>query len=251
MKQSFSWWSFCRDRVDGNHLLREAARIGYAGVELVGEEWWQPARDAGLTVASIAGHGTIPDGLNRRENHDRIEEEIARNLEKAQAWGIPNLIVFSGNRREGLTDADGAAITAEGLARLAPLASQAGVTLILELLNSKINHAGYQADRTAWGVDVCCRVASPHVKLLYDIYHMQVMEGDVIHTLTGAVDHIGHFHTAGVPGRRDLDDTQELNYPAIACAIAATGFAGYLGHEFLPKGDAVDALKQAYKIFDI
>ena len=161
-------------------------------------------------------------------------------------WRIPALIVFSGNRN-GLPDAAGIEHTAEGLQRVAKAAEQAGVTLVLELLNTKVDHPDYQCDHTAWGVDVCKLVNSPRVKLLYDIYHMQIMEGDVIRTIRDNIAHIGHFHTAGNPGRNELDENQELYYPAICRAIAATDYDGYVGQEFTPKGDPVAALEQAYK----
>jgi hydroxypyruvate isomerase len=163
---------------------------------------------------------------------------------------IPNLICFSG-RRAGLGDAEGAEITAEGLRRVAPAAEAAGVTLVLELLNSKIDHPDYQCDHTRWGAEVCRMVSSPRVKLLYDIYHMQVMEGDIIGTLRRHNDLIGHYHTAGVPGRHEIDGTQELNYPAILRAIAATGYSGYVGQEFLPQGDPGMALKAALDLCDV
>jgi len=250
MKQSFSWWSFCRGGVDPDALVQAAARIGYAGVDLVPEEHWERVRAAGLVIASVGGHQSLTDGLNRPQNHDRIETEIAAKLKQAVEWGIPNLVVFSGNRN-GLTDDEGAENTAVGLRRVARQAEQAGVTLIMELLNSKVNHADYQADYTAWGVSVCEKVGSPRIKLLYDIYHMQIMEGNVIASLQANAAHIAHYHTAGVPGRRDLDNDQELYYPAICRAIAATGFDGFLAHEFLPKGDPMAALEAAYNVCHI
>src|SRR5262249_13052638 len=161
-------------------------------------------REAGLKIVTMGGHQSLSDGLNKRENHDRIEREINKNLETAVKWEIPALIVFSGNRN-GLDDEKGKEITAEGLRRVANAAEDAGVTLVLALLNPKVDHADYQCDHTAWGVDVCKMVNSPRVKLLYDIYHMQIMEGDVIRTLRDNIDYIGHFHTAGNPGRHDLD----------------------------------------------
>lgn len=250
MRQSFAWWGFARQGIDHQHLLREAARIGYQGVDFLPEEQWGFARDLGLTAAAIGGHQSLTDGLNRRENHDRIAGEIEKKLETASDWGVGNLIVFSGNRN-GMTDEEGAEITAEGLRRVAPLAEQAGVTLTLELLNSKVDHRDYQADRTAWGVKVCELVGSPRVKLLYDIYHMQIMEGDVIRTIRESHDHFSHYHTAGNPGRKDLDEEQELYYPAIVRAIQATGFEGFLAHEFTPKGDAIAALEAAFRVCDV
>jgi len=250
IRQSFSWWCFVRDPADAERIVSGAARIGYEGCELLGEEFWPLARRYGLTIAAVPGHESLADGLNRRENHDRIEQEVRDRLKQAVAWGIPNLICFSGNRN-GLDDCEGMAVTAEGLARLAPLAENAGVTLVLELLNSKVDHPDYQADHTKWGLEVCRMVGSPRVKLLYDIYHMQIMEGDVIRTISDAAPMIGHYHTAGVPGRRDMDDAQELYYPAIVRAIARSGYEGFVGHEFLPKGDPVEALRTAYELCNV
>jgi hydroxypyruvate isomerase len=249
MKQTLSWWAFCRQGMTPERLVSEAKRIGYAGFDLVPEEHWPVVADGGMVLACVAGHGTLTDGLNRRANHDRITGEIEASLEKAARWGIPNLVVFSGNRAEG--GEDGTDATVEGLRRVAPAAEQAGVTLVLELLNSKKDHPGYEADRTAWGAAVVDAVGSPRVKLLYDIYHMQVMEGDVIATVRANADRIAHYHTAGVPGRKDPDDEQELYYPAVARAIAATGFAGFLGHEFMPKGDILAAMEAAFRTCDV
>ena len=247
MKQAFSWWAFAKN-VEPERLVKEAARIGYAGVEMPPPDLWPVIRDAGLRIVSIGGHQSLSDGLNKWENHTRIEDEISAKLELAKEWDIPYLIVFSGNRNDQ-SDEAGAEATIAGLQRVAPLAEKANVTLIMELLNSKVNHPDYQADKTEWGVHVCQAVASPRVKLLYDIYHMQIMEGDVIATLQKyGPEFIAHYHTAGVPGRHDLDDAQELNYPAIVRALAQTGYDGYLGHEFLPKGEPVAALQNAFEV---
>ncbi len=228
-------------------LVKTAVEIGYEAVELVGQEHFPLIKDHGLKIASVNGHGTIENGLNRRENRDRIRGELEANLELAVKWDIPNLIVFSGNR-DGATDDEGAEITAETLRLIAPAAEDAGVTLVMELLNSKVDHHNYQCDHTAWGVRVCKMVNSPRVKLLYDIYHMQIMEGDVIRTIQENHAHFGHYHTAGVPGRHEIDETQELYYPAIVRAIQATGYDGYLGQELLPAGDPVAALRRAYEL---
>jgi hydroxypyruvate isomerase len=231
-------------------LVRAAKRIGYQACELVPEEHWGLVRDAGLTIAAVAGHQSLTDGLNRVENHARIEDEIRANIAKAVEWGIPNLICFSGNRA-GLDDATGAEHTAAGLQSVAAAAEEAGIMLVVELLNSKVDHHDYQCDHTAWGAEVCRMVGSPYVKLLYDIYHMQIMEGDVIRTITDNAALIGHYHTAGVPGRRDMDETQELYYPAIMRAIAQSGYEGFVGHEFIPKGDPVVALQSAYDLCNV
>lgn len=251
IRQSVSWWCFARGECTPEKLVRAAAEIGYEAVELVGQEHWALARDHGLVIAAVGAHSSLTDGLNRRENHARIEAEIRANLRLAEKWGIPNLICFSGNR-QGLDDRTGAEITAEGLQRVAKAAEDAGVTLVMELLNSKVDHHDYQCDRTPWGVEVCKMVGSPRVKLLYDIYHMQIMEGDIIRTIreVGA-EWFGHYHTAGVPGRNDMDETQELYYPAIARAIVATGYDGYVGHEFVPKGEPIAALKAAYDLCNV
>jgi hydroxypyruvate isomerase len=239
-----------------DRFFGEVAAIGYRAVEMWGRDGDFPAvmkaaAKHGLKVVSMIGVGSLDNGLNCRENHVRIEAELRESINVAADHGIPGLICFSGNRRPQLSDEEGALITAEGLRRIAPYAEQKGVNLNLELLNSKVDHKGYQCDHTAWAVSVHEQVKSPRVKILYDIYHMQIMEGDVIRTIRETIARIGHFHTAGVPGRNDMDDTQELNYRAIAAAISATGYSLYVGHEFSPKGDALAALKNTFDLFDV
>jgi hydroxypyruvate isomerase len=247
MKQAVAWWCLTPRALTPEQLVLAAAEIGYAGIELAEPEYWPLIRQHGLTIVSTRGHESLTDGLNRRENHDRIEREILANLKVAEQWDIPVLICFSGNRN-GLADDQGAEITAEGLRRVARAAEGAGVTLAVELLNSKVNHPDYQCDRTAWGLRVCELVGSPRVKLLYDIYHMQVMEGDVIRTIRDHHAAFGHYHTAGNPGRNELDETQELNYRAIVRAIRETGYDGYIGQEFIPRGEPVAALRAAFEV---
>jgi len=244
IKHSAAWWCYVRGEMTPERFVRTAAEIGYDAVELVDPSYWQLVKDHGLAIASIGGHATLVDGLNKRENHARIATELHGNIAQAARWGIPNLIAFSGNRN-GLSDDKGAEITAEGLRLVARAAEDAGITLVLELLNSKVDHKDYQCDHTEWGVRVIQMVDSPRVKLLYDIYHMQIMEGDIIRTIRDSHAHFGHYHTAGNPGRHEIDDTQELNYPAIIRAIEATGYDGYLGQEFIPTGDPVAALRDA------
>ncbi len=244
IKHSAAWWCYVRGDMTPERFVRTAAEIGYDAVEIVDPLYWQLVKDHGLTIASVVGHKTLVDGLNKRENHARIAAELHENIATAAKWGIPNLVVFSGNRN-GLSDDAGAEITAEGLRLAARAAEDAGITLVLELLNSKVDHKDYQCDRTDWGVRVVQMVDSPRVKLLYDIYHMQIMEGDIIRTIRDSHAHFGHYHTAGNPGRHEIDETQELNYPAIVRAIAATGYDGYLGQEFVPTGDPVVALRDA------
>lgn len=250
IKQSITWWSFAQKGMTIEQLVRSAAEIGYAAIELVEQEHWQLIKDHGLAIATLKGQASIEEGFNRREHHDHLEREISDSIALAARWEIPNVIVFSGNRA-GLDDKSGAEITAEGLQRVARVAEDAGVTLVLELLNSKLNHPDYQADRTAWGLNVCQMVASPAVKLLYDIYHMQIMEGDIIRTIREHHSYFAHYHTAGNPGRHELDERQELQYRPIAQAIAATGYQGYLGHEFIPTGEPEATLRQAFEICSI
>lgn len=250
IKQSITWWSFALGDMTIERLVRVAADIGYEAIELVEQEYWPLIKDHGLAIASLRGQTSIEEGFNRRVHHDRLEREVRANIALAAQWGIPNVIVFSGNR-EGLDDRTGAEITAEGLKHLARVAEDKGVTLVLELLNSKIDHPDYQADKTAWGVEVCRMVDSPAIRLLYDIYHMQIMEGDIIRTIRQYHDYFAHYHTAGNPGRHELGKRQELQYEPIIQTIVATGYQGYLGQEFIPTEDPEVSLKQAFEICDI
>jgi hydroxypyruvate isomerase len=244
MKQSVSWWCYDETGLEPDALARLIAESGYQGVELLPEEHFALATDYGLRIVAINGHRPIEEGLNRREHFARIEAMYTEQIALAEKWDIPNLICFSGNRA-GQDDATGAEITAEHLRQMASRAEDAGITLVLELLNSKVDHPDYQCDHTAWGVQVCQMVDSPAVKLLYDIYHMQIMEGDIIQTIRDYHAYFGHYHTAGVPGRNEIDESQELNYSPIARAIADTGYTGWLGQEFVPLGDPAAALRDA------
>lgn len=247
IKQSICFGCFHRGGVTPKQVIKEAARIGYSSVEMLGEQYWGMVRDNGMSVAIIGGHGTLRDGLNKRANHDRIEQELLKKIEIARENDIPGLICFSGNR-EGLSDEEAIEITAEGLSRVVKAAEENGINLCIELLNSKVDHPDYQCDHAAWGVEVCKRVNSPRVKLLYDIYHMQIMEGDLIRTITQNIQYMGHFHTAGNPGRRDMDEEQEIYYPAVMRAIANSGYDLYVGHEFVPKGDPIEAMRKAFEL---
>jgi len=255
IKQSLCYPIFKPKDMSLDELFEIGAAIGYAAVEFWarGDDYEQVIETAhkyGLAVASMSGHDSLPDGLNKRSNHERIEAELRVSIDIAAKYGIPGLIVFSGNRQPFQSELEAIDACADGLRRIAPYAEEKGVNLNMELLNSKVNHPGYQCDHTAWGVAVCEKVNSPRVKLLYDIYHMQIMEGDVIRTIRQNINWIGHFHTAGNPGRNDMDDTQELNYAGICRAIAGTGYAYYVGHEFMPKGDLIEAIRTAFKICD-
>ena len=257
IKQSLCYPIFKPKDMSLDDLFKIGAEIGYAAVEFWNreneedyEEVIETAKKHGLAVASMSGHHSLPDGLNKRSNHDRIEAELRESIDIAAQHGIPGLICFSGNRQPFQTELEAIEAVADGFKRIAPYAEEKGVNLNMELLNSKVNHPGYQCDHTAWGVAVCERVNSPRVKLLYDIYHMQIMEGDIIRTIRDNIQWIGHFHTAGNPGRNDMDDTQELNYAGICRAIAATGYDLYVGHEFRPKGDLIEAMRQTFALCD-
>ncbi len=253
IKQSICYPLFKPETMSLDDLCKTAAEIGYAALEL----WSRPPEFEGvmalakkyqLAVASMSGHLSLPDGLNKRSNHERIEDELKTSIDLAKKYDIPGLICFSGNRQPHQSELEAIEACAAGLRRVAAYAEKNGINLNMELLNSKVDHPGYQCDHTAWGMAVCERVNSPRVKLLYDIYHMAIMEGDVIRTIRENIKWIGHFHTAGNPARRDLDDEQELNYRGICRAIAATGYDLYVGHEFRPKGDPIEALHATFPI---
>jgi hydroxypyruvate isomerase len=250
IKQSLSWDGFIRAGMTPEQLVRTAAEIGYAGIDLVEPEYWALIRDHGLTISAITGHPLAPEGLNHRDHFPAIRTQIEAALQLAEQWHIPNILCFSGNRY-GVDPEPAAGIAADHLRLLAPQFEAAGVTLVMELLNSKVAGRDYQADHTAWGVQVCELVNSPRVKLLYDIFHMQIMEGDIINTIRSHHRHIGHYHTAGNPGRHEIDATQELNYPPIIRAIIETGYDGFVGHEFFPTRDPIESLAQAFRICTI
>ena len=247
IRQAFAWGGFAKSGIAPEALIRGAAEIGFAGIEMVPKEHWPLLRDQGLTMVSLAGHPLNAPGLNDPAAFAAVEKATLASLADAVAWNIPYVICFSGFR-ESRDDETSAPIVAEHLKRLAPAFEETEVTLVMELLNSKVNHPDYQADHTGWGAAVCARVNSPRVKLLYDIYHMQIMEGDLIRTIRENHGAIAHYHTAGNPGRNDLDADQEINYPAVIRAVAATGHAGYIGHEFSPKGEPLAALRAAFEL---
>ena len=248
LKQSVSRW--CYGRIPLDDLCEAAKSFGYSSVELLSEPDWATPKKHGLECAMANGFGSIPVGFNRLDNHDKLVADAERMIPLVAAAGIPNIVVFSGNRA-GMSDSEGIANCITGLKRVAPTAEKHGVTLCLEMLNSKVDHKDYHADHTAWAVEVVKGVASPRLKLLYDIYHMQIMEGDVVATIRANSQHIAHYHTGGVPGRAEIDETQELNYRRVMQAIADTGFTGFVGQEFVPKRDPLTSLKQAFQICDV
>ena len=247
MKQSVCRW--CYGRTSLEQLAQEAAKIGYKSIELLNPPEVLTVKKLGLTCAVLNGGRsvTIPNCLNRVENHDAIEKDLRASIDFAAAEGVPNVICFSGNRRN-MPDEEGLKNCTLGLKRVVGYAEEKKVTLIMEGLNSKVNHKDYMYDTTPWGVELCKRVGSERFKLLYDIYHMQIMEGDVIRTIRDNKEWIAHFHTGGVPGRHELNDTQELNWRGIAAAIADAGFTGYLAHEFTPTHDPLVSLREAVAV---
>jgi len=226
--------------------------MGLTAIDLLEEPDWAVVADHGLICSmGYAGGGKIPDGLNVRANHDAIVKNFEEKIPRAAKMKVPNVITFFGNRREGLSDAEAIANCVEGLNRVKKIGEDAGVTICVELLNSKVDHKGYQGDRTLFGVEVVKAVNSPRVKLLYDAYHMQIMEGDLIRTIRTNKDYIAHVHTGGVPGRHELDGTQEVNWRAVAAALADLGFPGYMAHEFVPTRDPLTSLRQAVALCDV
>jgi hydroxypyruvate isomerase len=250
LKQSVCRW--CYAKIPLPDLCRAVAELGLTAIDLLQPQEWDTARQYGLTCSMGSGFaGTIPNALNNPAYHDGIVKGLEQYLPVAAKHGIPNVITFFGNVQPGMTEAEAIANCVTGLNRVKKLAEDHGVTICVELLNSKVNHQGYQGDRTAFGVQVVKAVDSPRVKLLYDIYHMQIMEGDVISTIRQNINYIAHFHTGGVPGRHELDDTQELNWKAVSRAIVDAGFKGFMAHEFIPVRDPLASLREAVVLCDL
>lgn len=245
LRHSVCKW--CYPKIPLEDLCAKGSDLGLVSVELLSEGDWATCAKHGLTCAVANGPSGITDGWNLPSDHDKLVKESERLLPLVAAAKAPQMIVFSGNRR-GMSDSEGMVNCEKGLKRIMPLAEQLGVTVIMELLNSKRDHKDYMCDHTAWGVELVKRVGSPRFKLLYDIYHMQIMEGDVIDTIQKNIQFINHFHTGGVPGRNEIDETQELNYPRICQAIVDTGFKGYIAQEFIPKRDPLTSLKQGIQL---
>jgi len=249
LKQSVSRWPY--NAIPLPDFCRAIAEMGLTAIDLLEEPDWAVAREHGLvTSMAYAGGGSIRDGLNVTANHEAIVRNFERLIPRAAAMQVPNVITFFGNRH-GMSDEVAIANCVTGLNRVKKIAEDNGVTICVELLNSKVNHPDYQGDRTAFGVAVVKAVASPRVKLLYDIYHMQIMEGDLIKTIRDHHEFIGHYHTGGVPGRHELDATQEVNWPAVCRAVVDTGFRGFLAHEFVPTRDPLTSLSEAIALCDV
>ena len=232
-------------------FCRRCYQLGLESVDLLGPDRWDAVKQAGLTCAMCNGPDNIPYGWNRIEHHEVLLPKFAAAIPKVAEYGFPHIITFSGTRR-GMGDEEGLENCAKGLKRLVPIAEEHKVTVVMELLNSKVDHKDYMADHTAWGVELCKRVGSERFKLLYDIYHMQIMEGDLIRTIKDNHQYIAHYHTGGVPGRHEIDDTQEIFYPAVMRAILSTGFKGFVAQEFVPsRPDALASLEECVRICDV
>ena len=246
---SVSQW--CYDDIPLPDFAKACKEMGLESIELLNEKDWPTVKKAGLKCA--VGYATdwgIPKGFNRIENHEKLLADFEGMIPKAADAGVPNLICFSGNR-EGQNDNEGMINCAKGLRKLMPIAEKYGVTIIMELLNS-YGHKDYQCDKTTWGSALCEMVGSERFKLLYDIYHMQIMEGNIIETITNYIKYIGHIHTGGVPGRHEIDETQELYYPAIMEALVKTGYKGFVGQEFVPsQKDKLASLRKCIRICDV
>jgi len=252
---------WCYPKVSLEELCASGKGMGLTSIDLLQPSDFPTLKKHGLVCAMTSNPAVkAPDGqelggitraFNRKEHHDLLVAAYEPQISAVAAAGFKNLICFSGNR-EGLDDQQGLANCAEGIKRLMPLCEKKGVILCMELLNSRVNHPDYMCDRTAWGVELCKQIGSANFRLLYDIYHMQIMEGDVIATIRKNQEYFAHYHTGGVPGRHEIDETQELNYPAIMRAIAETRFAGHVAQEFIPaRPDVLGSLKQAVGICDV
>ncbi len=241
---------WCYPKLSLEELAEAASQFGMHSIELLTPEQFPVIQKYGLVCAMSNGPGGITKGFNRIEHHANLIEGFERMIPQVADAGFPNIICFSGNR-EGLDDEQGLENCAIGLEKVMKTAEKYKVTVCMELLNSKVNHKDYQCDHTEWGVALAKRIGSERFKLLYDIYHMQIMEGDVIRNIKEFHPYIGHYHTGGNPGRNEIDETQELNYPAICKAIVETGFKGYIAQEFIPVRHPLGSLYEAVRTCDV
>ncbi len=250
LKQSVCLGVFGRSELDLDAKCREAARLGVYGIDLVGPEAFTVLKKHGLVPTMVPGGSSIKSGINDKNNHAEIDRRMRAAIKAAADAGAPNVIALAGDRKD-ISDEQGLDNTEAFLNNIKAQAEDQGVTICMELLNSKVNHPGYMCDHTVWGVDVCKRVNSSRVKLLYDIYHMQIMEGDIIRTIRDNFKYLGHFHTAGNPGRHEFDDTQEMNYTGICKAIADLGFQDSVAHEYSPTKDPLGTLDRMLRICEV
>jgi hydroxypyruvate isomerase len=255
INQSVCKW--CYPNLSIAELAAAAHQIGLAGIDLLTPDEWAPLKEYQLICTMTSGSGSIEAGLNRKENHGPILEKLRRNIELTADACFPNVICFSGNRNDEkspnpISDEEGLKNCAIALKEVVGLAERRNVTICMELLNSKYDHPDYMCDHTAWGVELCKAIGSERFKLLYDIYHMQIMEGDIIRRLREHIQYIGHIHTGGVPGRHEIDQTQEINYPPIMRALIDLKYDGYVAQEFLPThSDALASLAAAVTLCDV
>jgi hydroxypyruvate isomerase len=252
LKQAVCKGVFSKSKLDLEGMCQAAVKLGVVGIDLVGPDSFDTLKKYGLVPTMVPGGSGIKKGINDPANHAEIDPKMREAIEAAAAAGAPNVIVLAGDR-QGISDEQSLENCVKFLNNIKGLAEQKKVTLCTELLNSKVNHPGYVADHTTWGVEMCRRVDSPRVKLLYDIYHMQIMEGDIIRTIQDKKNFqwFAHFHTAGNPGRHEFDETQELNYPPICKAIADMGFEGYLAHEYSPTKDPLETLDKMLRLCEV
>jgi len=248
LKQSLARW--CYAKIGIEDLCRAAADMGITGMDLVAPDDWPVLRKYGITPCMVQGVGTFNDAWNNKALHDKLEEQARASIVRAADAKVPNVITLFGARR-GMGDQEGIDNCITGLNRVKKFAEDHGVTLCVELLNSKVDHKDYQGDHTSFGVAVVKAVDSPRVKLLFDAYHMQIMEGDLIRTIRDNIQYIAHFHVAGVPGRHEIDDTQEVQWRTVAKAIADLNFPGYIAQEFVPTRDPLTSLKQAVELLTV
>jgi hydroxypyruvate isomerase len=252
IKQSVCRW--CYGKIPLDHLAAAAAKMGFKSIELLKADEVKVIKPYGLTCAMLSPNipRFIPEGFNRKENYARIQKALREAIEFAAAEGLPNVICMAGNRK-GMPDDEGLKNCLVGVKGIVGFAEEKKVTLCMEGLNSKVDHKDYMYDHTKWGVELAKKVGSPRFRLLYDIYHMQIMEGDVIRTIRDNKEYLAHFHTGGVPGRHEIDDMQELNYGAVMRAIVETGYQGFVAQEFIPSRgrDPLESLAQGFRICDV
>ena len=247
INQSVSRW--CYGKIPLDDFCVAVKNMGLNAIDLLGPNDFPTLKKHGLVCSMIETHG-LKKGINTKDNHTECISKIRSAIDAAAEYGFPNVISFPGNR-DGMSDEEGIENSVAALKQVVGYAEEKKVTICLEYLNSKVNHKGYMFDNMNWGVQVCKKVGSERVKILYDIYHAQIMEGDIIRTIQNYNQYIGHYHTGGNPGRNEIDDTQELYYPAIMRAVVETGFEGYVAHEFVPRRDPLTSLAQAVQICDV
>jgi hydroxypyruvate isomerase len=250
IKQSICRGCLRKARMDIEQMAATAAKMGILGLDLVSPNDWATVKKHGLVATMVPGAGSIKRGLNDRSMHAQFMEDFRNNIQAASKAGWPNVICMAGDRKD-IGDEEGMDNCVLILKEAVKIAEDSDVVICMELLNSKVNHPGYMCDNSTWGFELCRRVDSPGFKMLYDIYHMQIMEGDLIATIKKNIQHIGHFHTAGVPGRHELDENQEIYYPAVMRAIVETGYEGYVAHEYTPVHDPITSLRQAVQVCDV